>query len=626
MPSKRKEQQLNVQSARTDLKSQTDDSTAVGNHSQRKKSEKNVAQLSLKLEQTQIQESGNPKKSIKSSNTTKMDDDEESEEVEDEEDEEEEDEDEDDEPAEDHPTIKDFISISDFDAEQAGDLSFKKGTPLTILEKRSDGWWLAENIKGERGLVPKTYLQVHKRNESLQESVSEEDEEDDDEETEDTEAEKKVKPHWKMVKQAVTQQLNATDVLTTMGAIPAGFRPSTLAHLLGGGKEFHSSYCLQPEFSQSHLAFKDLLWDPEKGTIRARPTRVMLLLILWSCKNIPLPGTSIDVLSRHVRFCVFDGSKVLSNIHTVRAAWNQKNPKMWSFSPRITGILPSLLDGDCFVRSDSQSSDIGILFELGITYIRKSTRGRLPCGWCILSLLDTSGVCLFAYKTYELSLNGGTPYEKGVDVDPTLTRRTGSNVFQQMMSSRRQPRLMFKVKSLPPGTRDLLNLLPDTLIGSSSCIHLLAFYRQILADALLRDRISMQNADLICNPVLATFPKLMEQTDVMDALRSAWAEKENTFKRSEKRDNEFLKSQFILVYHDSAYPLLCSTSLPPAKWADDETDISRWKFIAAFLEKTREKNSALSALLSAENIYEAFDISDVSYDFLRLGRSASVPV
>lgn len=114
-------------------------------------------------------------------------------------------------------------------------------------------------------------------------------------------------------------------------------------------------------------------------------------------------------------FTVF---QVLSNIHIIRAAYNAKSPKTWNFSPRVcggcyvcnlttqtdlqtlctealqkktkkeivrnvkfsmcscvclfkvTGILPTLLDGDCFLRCNSASPNLGILFELGVTFIR----------------------------------------------------------------------------------------------------------------------------------------------------------------------------------------------------------------------------------------------------------------
>ncbi|PNJ19969.1 NPHP1 isoform 8, partial [Pongo abelii] len=201
----------------------------------------------------------------------------------------------------------------------------------------------------------------------------------------------------------------------------------------------------------------------------------------------------------------------------------------------VTRILPCLFDGDCFIRSNSASPDLGILFELGISYIRNSTgeRGELSCGWVFLKLFDASGVPIPA-KTYELFLNGGTPYEKGIEVDPSISRRAHGSVFYQMMTMRRQPQLLVKLRSLNRRSRNVLSLLPETLIGSMCSIHLLIFYRQILGDVLLKDRMSLQSTDLISHPMLATFPMLLEQPDVMDALRSSWAEKESTLKRSEK--------------------------------------------------------------------------------------------
>ncbi|NXX13704.1 NPHP1 protein, partial [Podargus strigoides] len=515
----------------------------------------------------------------------------------------------------DDPNVKECVTVGNFNAQQEGDLTFMKGEVLLIHDKKADGWWVAENSKGERGLVPRTYLAVHNEDGESQEQ-SEEHIEVVDETADGTEIKKRTDSHWSAVRRAITEN-DTVEVLTTIGAVPAGFRLSTLFQLLEEDNQFRASYFLQPELTPSCLAFKDLVWNSEKNTIYPRPTRISLIVTLCSCRMIPLPGVSIQVLSRHVRLCLFDGNRVLSNIHTVRATWQPKNPQTWTFSPRVTGILPSLLDGDCFVRSNSLSSDIGILFELGITYIRNSTgeRGELSCGWAFLKLFNSNGMPVPS-KMYELLLNGGTPYERGVEVDPSISRRAGSGVFHQFVTLKKQPVLVVKMRSLSAQSKDILNLLPETLIGSTCYIHLLIFYRQILGDALLKDRISMQSTDLICNPILATFPQLMDQPDLMDALRSAWADRERTLKRSEKRDQEFLKSLFVLVYHDSVFPLLQSTFLPAYKWAEEESEAARWRAISDFLKKSRENDGALQYLLSSENTHKAFDISELAYDFL----------
>lgn len=83
-----------------------------------------------------------------------------------------------------------------------------------------------------------------------------------------------------------------------------------------------------------------------------------------------------------------------------------------------------------------------------------------------------------------------------------------------------------------------------------------------------------------------------------------------------QRDQEFLKSVFVLVYHDSVFPLLCSTFLPSYKWADEEVELSRWKVIHDFLKRSQEKDGALEYLLSSESTHRAFDISELAYDFL----------
>ncbi|XP_025209610.1 nephrocystin-1 isoform X1 [Theropithecus gelada] len=604
--------------------SKADESAPVANYNQRKEEEHTLLDkltqqlqgLAVTISRKNITEVGAP---------TEQEEESESEESEDSGGEEEDTEEEEEEKEENEyhkpSTGEEYIAVGDFTAQQAGDLTFKKGEILLVIEKKPDGWWIAKDAKGNEGLVPRTYLEPYSEEEEEgQESIeegSEEDVEVVDETADGAEVKQRADSHWSAVQKVISEQINTVDVLTMMGAIPAGFRPSTLSQLLEEGNQFRASYFLQPELMPSQLAFRDLMWDATEGTIRSRPSRISLILTLWSCKMIPLPGMSIQVLSRHVRLCLFDGNKVLSNIHTVRATWQSKKPKTWTFSPQVSRILPCLLDGDCFIRSNSASPDVGILFEVGISYIRNSTgeRGELSCGWVFLKLFDASGVPIPA-KTYELFLNGGTPYEKGVDVDPSVSRRAHGSVFYQMMAMRRQPQLLVKLRSLNRRSRNVLSLLPETLIGSMCSVHLLIFYRQILGDVLLKDRMSLQSTDLISHPMLATFPMLLEQPDVMDALRSSWAEKESMLKRSEKRDKEFLKSTFLLVYHDCVLPLLHSTRLPPFRWAEEESETARWKVITDFLKQNQENQGTLQALLSPDGIHEPFDLSEQTYDFL----------
>nr|XP_055028763.1 nephrocystin-1 [Misgurnus anguillicaudatus] len=504
-----------------------------------------------------------------------------------------------------------YVALSAFTGEEEGDLSVQKGAVLKILSKNKDGWWLAQNSAGQKGLVPKTFLKLVSQQESEREN-DDEDEEESEEEHEESDRKSSKTSNWDTVRKAVTE-IDATDVLAAMGAIPPGFRPSTLSKLLEEGISYRASHFIQPKLSQSQLSFKDLHLDPDTGKVHGRPSKVSLTLNLWSCRMIPTPGVGLQVLSRHVRLCAFNGSQVLSNIHTVRATYNSKSPKSWSFSPRMVGMLPCLLDGDCFLRCDSETPDLGILFELGVTYIRNSTgeKGDLSCGWAFLKLFEESGAPI-ALRTQELIIHGGTPFEKDTDLDATSTKRgTSTGVLQQMLLSRKQPKLLVKLKSVNTRRRELLNLLPDTMVGSLSLLHLLAIYRQILADALLLDRVTMQSADLICSAVLASFPNVLDQPDLMDAFRKSWTESVSNLKRSEKRDINVLKQLFVSVYMGSVYPLLYCVEMPTPCWADEEVESQRARFIYSPSRKI-----SVGTMLTSECSQQAFDITQVTYDLI----------
>ncbi|XP_034463709.1 nephrocystin-1 [Hippoglossus hippoglossus] len=621
-----------------------DELAPVGNYAQRKQEEETRLQNELeRLNSLSLQLSPpGPSSAAGYSPKEESDNDDEGEDSnsdddDDDDDDDDSDEDEDEKRAVNPPSQSDspnYRVLSDFQGEQEGDLSVQRGGVLRIIRKTADGWWLAQDGEGNRGVVPKTYLKIDSGVDDDDDDENEEEsseEEEDGEELTDDKQSGASHSNWSTVRKALTE-IDATDVLSAMGAIPSGFRPSTLNKLLvEEGVTYRGSHHIQPDLSQSQLSFKDLFLDPDTGRVRARQVRTCVCFTLWSCKMIPTPGVGVQVLSRHIRLCAFDGTQVLSNIHTVRATYNHKSPKTWSFSPRMTGVLPALLDGDCFLRCNSASPDLGILFELGVTFIRNSTgeRGELSCGWAFLKLSDDTGNPL-PNRTYELQVNGGTPYEKDVAMEASVTRGSpAAGVFQQMLQARRQPRLIVRLRSTNSRTRTQLSLLPDTLLHCLSCVHLLALHRQLLADTLLMDRPTMQDADLICSPVLSTFPVLLDQVDLLDALRGAWLETEINMSRAQKRDLSFVKQEFVKVYMSSVYFLLHSPSLPRHRWADPPSEEQRARAIYATLDSlkhqqhTTGQSGCPEVYVDPMHPHLAFDITELTFDLLHVTQGQS---
>lgn len=133
---------------------------------------------------------------------------------------------------------------------------------------------------------------------------------------------------------------------------------------------------------------------------------------LWSCRMIPTPGVGLQVLSRHVRLCASDGTRVflhyfpmiynlsyclhilqwtavdlqvLSNIHTVRATYNPKNPKTWSFSPQVLfgfsllleirinlNLNPNMIPSDDRYPTDSSQRTLLSPLQLCVSWTRYS--------------------------------------------------------------------------------------------------------------------------------------------------------------------------------------------------------------------------------------------------------------
>ncbi|XP_041469599.1 nephrocystin-1-like [Lytechinus variegatus] len=509
-----------------------------------------------------------------------------------------------------------FEAVCDFDGEEDDDLNFKRGAILTILNVREDGWWMAEDEEGNKGLVPSTYLKLKKEHNDYRDVQSPEV----DESGQQDELNESGKELWRGLRKSVTET-GVTDVLAAMGAIPAGFRPSTTARHLKSDAYTLCNF-LKPRFTESCLGFQDLNWSPHENQIRAKTVRLQKILTILMVRNMPACGVGIEIRSRHVRICFFNGDKILSNIHTIQATWNKNDPKTWRFSPKVTSLLPSILDGDCFIRSSHTEENIGLLFELCLSYVRPKTgeKGELSCGWVNVPLYDTSTGAPIVNKMYDLQVQGGTPYEQEVEVDPSISRRkdstssTGSSSkFRSMMSANKQPRLQIKFITPTKEQKPLLDMLPETIVSSLSYLPFLSIFRNLQAVEVLRDRIDLQNADLIHDPVLANFPEATKYPDIMDALRSCWADKKLKNKKIDKKNPEQMKELFMTTFMDSVYPIMRLPSLPPYKWADEDRDIERWQVISEFLQSNKQKG-ILASFLAPGGEHTPFDMTEVAFN------------
>ncbi|GFN82903.1 nephrocystin-1-like, partial [Plakobranchus ocellatus] len=506
-----------------------------------------------------------------------------------------------------------FTTVDDYEGEE-GDLNFTKGDILTVLETREDGWWLAQNEAGEKGLVPSTYLQ--KLDTSADQEDDEEDEDEEQEADDGSPEGEKGKKLWGSLRKALTET-SVSDVLHAMGAVPSGFRMSTLCRKFNEGDTFRMASFLTPKLSHSNLSYRDLFFNPATNKIRPRSTRIERVITLVSGLQIPPPGAGIEVLDRHVRMCLFDGHHILSNIHSVKVGSVDKSQRSWAFTTKTSEQMDVHSHAEVFVRTNDTMDNIGLLCELCVTYCRTSSKekGEFSCGWTLMPLLDEAGAVVMN-KTFDLRVNGGTPYEKGVEVDPSISRRTTSNALVSLISGNKQPRLALRVSIPKQQHKDLMDTLPDTLVGNTCLLQLMSLYRQSLCDVLLRDRLDLTSTELIHGPVLKGFPQTADIPDLMKLFRAAWYEKLRDVKRTERRDAEFMKELFRLTYLESVYPVSHLASLPAFRMGDHDNQALRSQEMKRFTEMKTVGKGALSTLLSPDFQWEPLDLDEMAFNII----------
>lgn len=513
--------------------------------------------------------------------------------------------------------VRKVRTLSDFDGEQDGDLSFKKGEILTVIKTTEDGWWDAENGAGKQGVVPKTLVEIiHEEQTPSPRQQPEEEPSAISRETRDKVPEmsrtRSGMELWKTLQQTSRQETSATDVLKAMGAMPSGFRSTTLGRL-AKQEQFQTSSWLMPKLSRSNVTFRDITWDPVAKQLRPRAAKTNRVFQIMSARMVPFPGTGIEIISRHVRIVIWDiaNNQPLSNVHSVRGLTTEKDPLTWNFNPKCPS---SVFDSECLARINSNDDSLVILFELNMLYKRTSTneKSEVACGWCILKLFEENGSPV-PNKTYEIPLNGGTPFDIGVDLDPSVSLKASTNRFQQVVRTNRQPRLTVKLISYQ--RKEMYDMLPDTLLTCHVYTQFICLYRQLLTEAIMDEGRDSQDAGFIMDPIISTFPKIIYTADVMDALKRCWDEKNRRdLKRSQRKDGAVLRRLFRDVYMDSVFPILNSAELPPYIWGNDDREKERLTWILTYCDK----RTAWDNLLAPNRLYKPFNVDRFTLDLSNL--------
>ncbi|KAH6576080.1 hypothetical protein BASA62_001626 [Batrachochytrium salamandrivorans] len=265
--------------------------------------------------------------------------------------------------------------------------------------------------------------------------------------------------------------------------LPRGFCLSTLSKNLYSGqlRDF-----LSPELDSSGISFVDLHLD-SKNKIREVIPKCNFVLSILDARHVPEGLNNLHICGRHVRMALFDKANILSNIHTIPAIVSETDAT-WRFSSKSSLLFPKDNENTCFVRTNIVDVNTCILFELCVLMkninTKKTTqsKNKLPeflevsCGWGLIPLVSVDGI-LEENKTYDITLHGGSPFQKSTDFDESPTKK-GSwwSLFE------------FKAS----------------------------------------------NSNTIFQPVLQILPLILEQQDVLDALVLAWNQQEKLLKRSKK--------------------------------------------------------------------------------------------
>ncbi|KAL6735502.1 hypothetical protein Aduo_005938 [Ancylostoma duodenale] len=469
-----------------------------------------------------------------------------------------------------------FVVLANLQAAEQGDLSISEGEKLTILQTRPDGWWTARNANGETGLVPKTFLR--------QATAA------DEERSAETPS------------QEVQQERAAASRPPASTAQPpppiTEPIPKRRARCLGDAQQLdpHLSFAchLTPRLSHSNIGFHDLYWNYHDDKLRKRRVRVSKLVRLVRLEGMPKEGAVCLVRTALYDRSTKTGRQIVSNVHTIRS---QVKNRTWTFNTRTDTTSSGVDYGDFIVRSNYNMDDVVLLIEA--SHVVQTQAGPEERSLGIITIpLIMKGDVVISNKTYSEPMRGENIFDRST---------TGGELTQY--------RIVLKVLDVPQELVPFVDSMPDVLLFNPMFVRLYFFFRRRAGTTLLRDRDNPLSAEVISDPLLALFPSVADQPDMMDQLRNLWNAKLKTIKNKSEADQAVA---FFQLFMNTAYCINKTAVMPAYCIWDAKGLAARHQVLKKCEDMLREYRTSSRFLLTEP--CHPINVYDYSFDLL--GRHA----
>ncbi|CAF2554877.1 unnamed protein product [Rotaria sp. Silwood2] len=464
-----------------------------------------------------------------------------------------------------YPPGTQFRVINNLIGLQTGDLTIHKDEILILVEQRPDNWWLFKNPQTqEQGMVPINHIQLQSR-------IS------------DKRLRRRIKP--------VTSPSTVVDALKTKNDIPSGFIVSDLSPLTQYN-QYKLSHTLIPKMTESNFTFTDLHWRYDIDQICLEQVKYQKLLRIQKCSKIPkIQSQKVDVLCRCIRICLYDGFKIISNIHAIRAHISNKVNERdltedWYFAVSDDNTFIDE-QAKLLIRSNEfdPSKHIHLLIELSqLCQLKEyNEKCEIGCGWIMIPFDDNQFSVMSERKNYNELLHGGHFHELNILLDSQY-KNFPTDGLSGRFNRNKQAHIRFSLESREKHIDLLYDNLPVTsMIVPINLIQILFFYRNELAYQLQKCYHSYNLSTMPLDSIfLSTFYQTLEQPDLIYVLNKL-------YNRSKELNYRQQREEFIKIYELCIYPLLCYRQLPPYDFQNESMLNERRKLIKIMINKQLSK-------------------------------------